>query len=71
MDREKIDRLEVIKMTILTNRILCIKACGVTPQMVVEAAGDKIDGLVFAHEPGHMLVTDWTTEDLDKLRPGF
>ncbi|KAJ9209954.1 hypothetical protein DTO166G4_8426 [Paecilomyces variotii] len=46
-------------------------ACGVTPQMVVEAAGDKIDGLVFAHEPGHMLVTDWTTEDLDKLRPGF
>ncbi|KAL1983585.1 hypothetical protein VTN96DRAFT_10164 [Rasamsonia emersonii] len=43
-------------------------ACGVTPQLIVESAGDKIDGLVFAHEPGHMLVTDWTTEDLDRLR---
>ncbi|KAI2695814.1 hypothetical protein DTO013E5_6191 [Penicillium roqueforti] len=45
-------------------------ACGVTPQIAVEAAGDKIKGLVFAHEPGHMLVTDWTAEDLQKLKPG-
>ncbi|KAJ5765104.1 hypothetical protein N7520_004663 [Penicillium odoratum] len=44
-------------------------ACGVTPQMAVEAAGDRIGGLVFAHEPGHMLVTDWTVADLHKLRP--
>ncbi|OQD67169.1 hypothetical protein PENDEC_c043G00707 [Penicillium decumbens] len=44
-------------------------ACGVTPQMAVESAGHLIDGLVFAHEPGHMLVTDWTTQDLQKLRP--
>lgn len=39
--------------------------------MAVEAAGDRIKGLVFAHEPGHMLVTDWTAADLDKLRPGI
>ncbi|KAJ5992040.1 hypothetical protein N7451_007764 [Penicillium sp. IBT 35674x] len=43
-------------------------ACGVTPQMAVEAAGDRIDGLVFAHEPGHMLITDWTAADLQKLQ---
>ncbi|KAA8642836.1 DUF1445 domain protein [Aspergillus tanneri] len=42
-------------------------ACGVTPQMAVESAGDKIEDLVFAHEPGHMLVTDYTAEDLQKL----
>ncbi|KAJ5907286.1 uncharacterized protein N7473_004202 [Penicillium subrubescens] len=46
-------------------------ACGVTPQMAVEAAGDRIKGLVFSHEPGHMLVTDWTAANLDKLRPGI
>lgn len=46
------------------NRSLTVQACGVTPQVAVESAGDKIDGLVFAHEPGNMLVTDWTTEDL-------
>ncbi|OJJ80322.1 DUF1445 domain protein [Aspergillus glaucus CBS 516.65] len=34
--------------------------CGVTPQVAVESAGDKIDGLVFAHEPGNMLITDLT-----------
>ncbi|RJE27439.1 hypothetical protein PHISCL_00173 [Aspergillus sclerotialis] len=45
-------------------------ACGVTPQMAVESAGEKIDGLVFAHEPGNMLVTDWTTDDLWRLREG-
>lgn len=39
--------------------------------MAVEMAGDKIDGLVFAHEPGHMLVTDWTVADLEKLKPGI
>ncbi|KAJ5919517.1 hypothetical protein N7454_009352 [Penicillium verhagenii] len=43
-------------------------ACGVTPQIAVEAAGDQIEGLVFAHEPGHMLVTDWTVDDLQKLQ---
>lgn len=36
--------------------------------MAVQAAGDKIEGLVFAHEPGHMLVTDWTVGDLQELR---
>ncbi|GKZ22838.1 hypothetical protein AbraIFM66951_004962 [Aspergillus brasiliensis] len=46
-------------------------ACGVTPQMAVEAAGDKIDGLVFAHEPGNMLVTDWVVEDLERLKGGI
>ncbi|KAJ5706584.1 hypothetical protein N7488_006385 [Penicillium malachiteum] len=45
-------------------------ACGVSPQMAVEAAGDRLDELVFAHEPGHMLVTDWTASDLEKLRSG-
>lgn len=35
-----------------------------TPQVAVEAAGDKVEGLVFAHEPGNMLITDWTVEDL-------
>ncbi|KAJ5737845.1 uncharacterized protein N7483_002970 [Penicillium malachiteum] len=45
-------------------------ACGVSPQIAVEAAGDRLDGLVFAHEPGHMLVTDWTAGDLEKLRSG-
>ncbi|EHA21695.1 UPF0317 protein C5H10.01 [Aspergillus awamori] len=46
-------------------------ACGVTPQMAIEAAGDKIDGLVFAHEPGNMLVTDWVVEDLERLKEGI
>ncbi|PLB35316.1 DUF1445 domain protein [Aspergillus candidus] len=46
-------------------------ACGVTPQLAVESAGDKIEGLVFSHEPGHMLVTDWKTEDLEGLRGGL
>lgn len=50
------------------DRGLTAQGCGVTPQIAVESAGDKIDGLVFAHEPGHMLVTDWTTEDLVTLR---
>ncbi|RAK95293.1 DUF1445 domain protein [Aspergillus ibericus CBS 121593] len=45
-------------------------ACGVTPQMAIEAAGEKIEGLVFAHEPGHMLVTDWRVEDLERLKGG-
>ncbi|KAJ5114180.1 hypothetical protein N7456_002714 [Penicillium angulare] len=43
-------------------------ACGVTPQIAVEAAGENIEGLVFAHEPGHMLVTDWTAADLENLQ---
>ncbi|KAJ5104294.1 hypothetical protein NUU61_001641 [Penicillium alfredii] len=46
-------------------------ACGVTPQMAVEAAGNRVDGLVFAHEPGHMLLTDWTVDDLQHLKPGI
>ncbi|KAF7591658.1 hypothetical protein BBP40_001234 [Aspergillus hancockii] len=47
-------------------------ACGVTPQMAVMASGDQIDGLVFAHEPGHMLVTDFTVRDLETLgRPVY
>lgn len=51
-------------------RWLTSQACGVTPQIAVESAGERIDGLVFAHEPGNMLVTDWTTDDLLKLRDG-
>lgn len=39
--------------------------------MAVESTGHKIDGLVFAHEPGHMLVTDWTAADLQELHPGI
>lgn len=46
-----------------------LQACGVTPQIAVESAGERIDGPVFAHEPGHMLVTDWTAADLQNLRP--
>ncbi|KAE8137713.1 hypothetical protein BDV38DRAFT_292642 [Aspergillus pseudotamarii] len=42
-------------------------ACGVTPQMAVESAGDRIEGLVFAHEPAHMLITDFTVKDLETL----
>lgn len=45
-----------------------VQACGVTPQIAVESAGDKIEGLVFAHEPGNMLVTDYTAGNLMKLR---
>ena len=39
--------------------------------MAIEASGEKIDGLVFAHEPGHMLVTDWGVEDLERLKGGL
>ncbi|KAJ5873035.1 uncharacterized protein N7529_005388 [Penicillium soppii] len=46
-------------------------ACGVTPQIAVEAASDKIEGLVFAHEPGHMLITDWTADILQRLKLGI
>lgn len=35
--------------------------------MAVESAGDRIEGLVFAHEPAHMLVTDFTVKDLETL----
>lgn len=38
--------------------------CGVTPQVAVMAAGNKIPGLVMAHKPGHMLVLDMTEEEL-------
>jgi uncharacterized protein YcsI (UPF0317 family) len=43
----------------------------VTPQIAVEAASDKIEGLVFAHEPGHMLITDWTADILQRLKLGI
>ncbi|KAJ6022343.1 hypothetical protein N7460_014087 [Penicillium canescens] len=46
------------------------RACGVTPQVAVQEMGTTIDGLVFAHEPGHMLVTDWLVTDLPRLLPG-
>lgn len=32
--------------------------CGVTPQVAVMAAGDKLDGNVIGHMPGHMLLLD-------------
>jgi len=32
--------------------------CGVTPQEAVMRAGDRIEGLVMGHMPGHMLVLD-------------
>lgn len=38
--------------------------CGVTPQVALMAAGDKVPGTVMAHKPGHMLVLDITEEDL-------
>ncbi|KAI9804034.1 MAG: hypothetical protein M1833_000315 [Piccolia ochrophora] len=38
--------------------------CGVTPQLAVIAAGNKINGPVMAHAPGHMLVLDWKEEDI-------
>ncbi|KAF8537887.1 hypothetical protein BDD12DRAFT_917891 [Trichophaea hybrida] len=34
--------------------------CGVTPQVAVMAAGEKVEGTVMAHSPGHMLVLDVT-----------
>ncbi|KAI5815173.1 hypothetical protein BZA77DRAFT_86717 [Pyronema omphalodes] len=37
--------------------------CGVTPQAVVMAAGDKIKGNVLAHEPGHMMILDVREEE--------
>ena len=38
--------------------------CGVTPQVAVMAAADKIPGKVMGHKPGHMLVLDITEEEL-------
>ena len=32
------------------------------PQIVVMGAGEKIEGLVMGHKPGHMLVLDLTEE---------
>jgi len=37
--------------------------CGVTPQVVVMEAGEKIKGTVMAHDPGHMLALDLTEEE--------
>ncbi|KAL4938546.1 hypothetical protein BDV06DRAFT_215031 [Aspergillus oleicola] len=42
-------------------------ACGVTPQVAVRNASSRIEGVTMAHEPGHMLVTDWTVEDLPEI----
>jgi uncharacterized protein YcsI (UPF0317 family) len=36
----------------------------VTPQAAVMSAGDKIEGVVMGHAPGHMLVLDITDEDI-------
>ncbi|RDW61719.1 uncharacterized protein DSM5745_10391 [Aspergillus mulundensis] len=46
-------------------------ACGVTPQVAVRHAvrAGRVQGVTMAHEPGHMLVTDWTVEDLPRI-PG-
>ncbi|KAL4899234.1 hypothetical protein BDW74DRAFT_171688 [Aspergillus multicolor] len=46
-------------------------ACGVTPQVAVRNAvsAGRVKGVTMAHEPGHMLVTDWTVDDLP-LIPG-
>ncbi|RTE68924.1 hypothetical protein BHE90_016698 [Fusarium euwallaceae] len=41
--------------------------CGVTPQTVVEAVGDGIKGTVMTHDPGFVMITDWTVDDLPKL----
>ncbi|ETS77505.1 hypothetical protein PFICI_11379 [Pestalotiopsis fici W106-1] len=40
--------------------------CGVTPQEAVVKAGDKIQGTVMAHAPGHMLLLDSRDEDVVK-----
>lgn len=52
----------------ISSRPLTIQqACGVTPQVAVEVAGDRIKGTVMTHDPGFVMVTDWTVDDLPKL----
>ena len=43
------------------DEVTCFWACGVTPQMVLQAA--KLP-LAITHSPGHMLVCDIKNEDL-------
>ena len=43
------------------------KGCGVTPQAVVETAGERVKGTVMTHDPGFVMVTDWTVDDLPRL----
>lgn len=38
-------------------------ACGVTPQLAVTTVGDRIEGSVIGHTPGHMLILDATDVD--------
>lgn len=40
--------------------------CGVTPQEAVMKAGARIDGMVMAHLPGHMLLLDVTDAQIRK-----
>lgn len=43
--------------------------CGVTPQEAVMRAGEKIEGVVMGHEPGHMIVLDardWDITNFDE-----
>ncbi|ODV93129.1 hypothetical protein PACTADRAFT_72204 [Pachysolen tannophilus NRRL Y-2460] len=42
-------------------------ACGVTPQLAIETVGEKIDGIVMTHTPGHMLILDITDEEVVNL----
>lgn len=40
--------------------------CGVTPQEAVIRAGDRIEGLVIGHMPGHMLLLDVSDEKVSQ-----
>jgi uncharacterized protein YcsI (UPF0317 family) len=51
-------------VTIREDEVPVVWGCGVTPQVAVIAAKDKIQGKVMAHRPGHMLVLDITEEEL-------
>jgi len=44
--------------------------CGVTPQVAVTAAGDKIQGTVMAHAPGHMMILDMREDDMFSRNSG-
>ncbi|WAO88937.1 Hypothetical protein NCS54_00630600 [Fusarium falciforme] len=55
------------RQTLKGDEVPVFWGCGVTPQAVVEAVGDGIKGTVMTHDPGFVMVTDWTVDDLPKL----
>jgi hypothetical protein len=48
------------------SKLMKRQGCGVTPQVAVMEAGDKIKGTVMAHAPGYMLVLDIKEGDMFK-----